>query len=194
MPDPEALQVYSAQHQNLTKALGRRLHGRYRDQRPGPAGPGRLDGTPDRRRGRLLTRRRVPHREQPGDDSRRAGGPAGRGRLRDPAAGPEGRGPLVQRLDLDRRPVNRARLQHARLAKADTPGVADGPAKPEWKDRWGCAAGGADFQSIVAGMLADQGEPKTADVARRTEGQREDPAEQHRHHEVGQRRRDATVA
>ncbi|HJQ87012.1 MAG TPA: extracellular solute-binding protein [Propionibacteriaceae bacterium] len=32
-----------------------------------------------------------------------------------------------------------------------------------WKDRWACAAGGADFQAIVAGMIADQGEAKTAD-------------------------------
>ena len=34
---------------------------------------------------------------------------------------------------------------------------------PSWKDRWACAAGGADFQAIVAGMIADQGEAKTAD-------------------------------
>ena len=33
---------------------------------------------------------------------------------------------------------------------------------PAWKDRWACAAGGADFQSIVAGMLAYQGEDKTS--------------------------------
>lgn len=30
-----------------------------------------------------------------------------------------------------------------------------------WQDRWGCAPGGADFQAIVAGMLAGQGEQKT---------------------------------
>ncbi len=51
----------------------------------------------------------------------------------------------------------------ARLAKADLPTSLMDLRTPEWKDRWGCAAGGADFQSIVAGMLADQGEPKTAD-------------------------------
>jgi iron(III) transport system substrate-binding protein len=33
---------------------------------------------------------------------------------------------------------------------------------PEWTDRWACAAGGADFQSIVAGLLADQGEAKAS--------------------------------
>ena len=34
--------------------------------------------------------------------------------------------------------------------------------RPEWKDRWGCGASGADFQAIVAGMLADQGEEDEA--------------------------------
>lgn len=31
-----------------------------------------------------------------------------------------------------------------------------------WDGRWGCAPGGADFQAIVAGMLADRGEQETA--------------------------------
>ncbi|MFC8796655.1 iron ABC transporter substrate-binding protein [Promicromonospora sp. NPDC057138] len=34
-------------------------------------------------------------------------------------------------------------------------------ASPEWAGRWGAAPGGADFQAIVAGMLSDQGEQKT---------------------------------
>lgn len=34
-------------------------------------------------------------------------------------------------------------------------------ASPEWAGKWGAAPGGADFQAIVAGMLADQGEDKT---------------------------------
>lgn len=33
--------------------------------------------------------------------------------------------------------------------------------QPEYKDKWGAGATGADFQAIVAGMLADQGEAKT---------------------------------
>jgi iron(III) transport system substrate-binding protein len=49
----------------------------------------------------------------------------------------------------------------AKLAKADLPKSLMDLAAPEWKDRWGCAPGGADFQAIVAGMLADQGEGKT---------------------------------
>ena len=34
---------------------------------------------------------------------------------------------------------------------------------PEYKDQWGAGATGADFQAIVAGMLAEEGEKKTAD-------------------------------
>ncbi|WP_043498444.1 extracellular solute-binding protein [Georgenia sp. SUBG003] len=35
-------------------------------------------------------------------------------------------------------------------------------AGPEWAGRWGAAPGGADFQAIVAGMLADRGEDETS--------------------------------
>lgn len=34
-------------------------------------------------------------------------------------------------------------------------------ADPRWEGRWGAAPGGADFQAIVAGMLADRGETET---------------------------------
>ncbi|MFV0461435.1 MAG: iron ABC transporter substrate-binding protein [Actinomycetales bacterium] len=34
-------------------------------------------------------------------------------------------------------------------------------ADPQWKGRWGAAPGGADFQAIVAGMLATQGRDAT---------------------------------
>jgi iron(III) transport system substrate-binding protein len=51
----------------------------------------------------------------------------------------------------------------SKLPKADLPKSLMDLAAPEWKDRWGCAPGGADFQAIVAGMLAGQGEQKTKD-------------------------------
>ena len=51
----------------------------------------------------------------------------------------------------------------AKLPKADLPKSLMDLADPEWKDRWGCAPGGADFQAIVAGMLAGQGEQKTTE-------------------------------
>ena len=34
-------------------------------------------------------------------------------------------------------------------------------AEPRWEGRWGAAPGGADFQAIVAGMLAERGETET---------------------------------
>ncbi|QCU78244.1 extracellular solute-binding protein [Citricoccus sp. SGAir0253] len=34
-------------------------------------------------------------------------------------------------------------------------------ADPEWAGKWGAAPGGADFQAIVAGMLAERGEEET---------------------------------
>lgn len=34
-------------------------------------------------------------------------------------------------------------------------------AAPEWAGKWGAAPGGADFQAIAAGMLADRGEDET---------------------------------
>ncbi|WP_432945682.1 iron ABC transporter substrate-binding protein [Kribbella sp. CA-253562] len=49
----------------------------------------------------------------------------------------------------------------AKLTKADLPKSLMDLAGSQWKDRWGCAPGGADFQAIVAGMLAGQGEQKT---------------------------------
>ena len=51
----------------------------------------------------------------------------------------------------------------SKLPKTELPKSLVDLAAPEWKDRWGCAPGGADFQAIVAGMLAGQGEQKTKD-------------------------------
>lgn len=50
----------------------------------------------------------------------------------------------------------------AALVEQDLPASLMDLSRPEWKDRWACAAGGADFQSIVAGMLASQGEARTS--------------------------------
>jgi iron(III) transport system substrate-binding protein len=49
----------------------------------------------------------------------------------------------------------------SQLPAADLPASVMDLSSPEWRDRWGCAPGGADFQAIVAGMLADQGDDKT---------------------------------
>ncbi|MGA4670149.1 iron ABC transporter substrate-binding protein [Propionibacteriaceae bacterium Y1923] len=48
------------------------------------------------------------------------------------------------------------------ITEAELPSSMMDLADAAWKDRWGCAPGGADFQAIVAGMLADRGEEQTA--------------------------------
>jgi iron(III) transport system substrate-binding protein len=48
------------------------------------------------------------------------------------------------------------------IGEADLPASMMDLADPAWDGRWGCAPGGADFQAIVAGMLADRGEAETA--------------------------------
>ena len=47
------------------------------------------------------------------------------------------------------------------IAEADLPDSIMELAEPEWAGRWGGAPGGADFQAIVAGMLAERGEVET---------------------------------
>ncbi|TCN41793.1 iron(III) transport system substrate-binding protein [Kribbella orskensis] len=51
----------------------------------------------------------------------------------------------------------------SKLPEADLPKSLMDLAGPEWKDRWACAPGGADFQAIVAGMLAAQGDQQTTE-------------------------------
>ncbi len=48
------------------------------------------------------------------------------------------------------------------LTEQDLPASLMDLSAPSWRDRWACAAGGADFQSIVAGMLAGEGEAPTS--------------------------------
>ena len=47
------------------------------------------------------------------------------------------------------------------ISEGELPASMMDLADPAWADRWGCAPGGADFQAIVAGMLADRGEEET---------------------------------
>lgn len=50
----------------------------------------------------------------------------------------------------------------ASISEDDLPSSIMELARPEWAGRWGGAPGGADFQAIVAGMLAERGEAETA--------------------------------
>nr|WP_255622561.1 iron ABC transporter substrate-binding protein [Tessaracoccus sp. OS52] len=48
------------------------------------------------------------------------------------------------------------------ISESELPASMMDLADESWDGRWGCAPGGADFQAIVAGMLADRGEEETA--------------------------------
>ncbi|MCA0296089.1 MAG: extracellular solute-binding protein [Actinobacteria bacterium] len=50
----------------------------------------------------------------------------------------------------------------AQISADELPSSIMDLASPEWAGRWGGAPGGADFQAIVAGMLAERGESETA--------------------------------
>jgi iron(III) transport system substrate-binding protein len=50
----------------------------------------------------------------------------------------------------------------SKIKEADLPTSIMDLQKPEWKGRWGAAAGGADFQAIVSAILETQGEAKTS--------------------------------
>ena len=49
----------------------------------------------------------------------------------------------------------------SQISEADLPASLMDLGAEGWDGRWGCAPGGADFQAIVAGMLADRGEEET---------------------------------
>ncbi|SDC01174.1 iron(III) transport system substrate-binding protein [Raineyella antarctica] len=48
-----------------------------------------------------------------------------------------------------------------KISEADLPKSMMDLADPKWAGKWGAAPGGADFQAIVAGMLAERGEQQT---------------------------------
>ena len=50
----------------------------------------------------------------------------------------------------------------SKITEAELPKSIIDLQDPKWKDKWGAAAGGADFQAIVSAILATQGETKTA--------------------------------
>jgi iron(III) transport system substrate-binding protein len=48
-----------------------------------------------------------------------------------------------------------------KIAEADLPKSIMDLEQPQWKGKWGAAAGGADFQAIVSAILETQGEART---------------------------------
>jgi iron(III) transport system substrate-binding protein len=162
VPDPGALQVYSSQHQNVTRAWADAFtaktgvavqirqgqdasmgHQIVAEGKSSPADVFLTENSPAmtlvERAGLLAPVNEATRRQVPGTASPSSGawtGIAARSTV------------LVYNT--------------AALTEQDLPGSLMDLSGPEWKERWACAAGGADFQSIVAGMLAGQGEARTS--------------------------------
>ena len=162
VPDPEALQIYSSQHQNVTEAWAKAF----------------TDATGIRTQVRAGKDSSMGHQivqegeASPADVFLTENSPAMT---------------VVERAGL-LAPVDEATLAQVRegmtpstgewtaiaarstvlcwnpsqIAEGDLPASMMDLADPAWDGRWGCAPGGADFQAIVAGMLADRGEAETA--------------------------------
>lgn len=161
-PDPDALQIYSSQHDNLTKAWAKGFEeqsGIATQIRPGK----------DASMGHMIVEEGT---ESPADVFLTENSPAMTlVEQNDLLAG-------VDASTLDLVPENRrpssgdwtsvaARstvlvYNPGQIAEEDLPESLMDLQKPEYKGRWGVGATGADFQAIVAGMLADKGEEKTA--------------------------------
>ncbi|AXH96559.1 extracellular solute-binding protein [Ornithinimicrobium avium] len=162
VPDPEALQIYSSQHQNVTEAWARAF----------------TDATGIKTQVRSGTDSSMGHMiVQEGDAS-----PADVFLTENSPAMT-----VVERAGM-LAPVEETTLEQVGEGRAPSSGMWTGiaarstvlvyntsmitPAElpasmmdlqdAAWAGRWGCAPGGADFQAIVAGMLVDRGEEETA--------------------------------
>ncbi|HET6987414.1 MAG TPA: extracellular solute-binding protein, partial [Kribbella sp.] len=159
--DPGSLQVYSAQHENLTKAwaeaftkaTGIKVQVRqgsdssmgHQIVEEGSASPADVFLTENSPAMTLVERNKML---APVEDATRAQVPA--------TLAPSSQAWISIAARSTVLVYNPSKLPEAELPKS-LMDLAD----PAWKDRWACAPGGADFQAIVAGMLAGQGEEKT---------------------------------
>ncbi len=162
VPDPEALQIYSSQHQNVTEAWAKAF----------------TDATGIRTQVRSGTDSSMGHMiVQEGDAS-----PADVFLTENsPAMTVVERAGMLAPVDpstLDQVGEGRAPssgmwtgiaarstvlvYNTGQITEAELPASMMDLQDAAWAGRWGCAPGGADFQAIVAGMLVDRGEQETA--------------------------------
>ena len=162
VPDPGALQVYSSQHQNVTRAWadaftattgtavqirqGQDASMGHQILAEGDSSPADVFLTENSPAMTLVERAGLL---APVDPATRRQLPVTAGPSSGDWAGIAARSTVLV-------------YNTAALAEQDLPASLMDLSGPEWKQRWACAAGGADFQSIVAGMLAGQGEARTS--------------------------------
>lgn len=162
-PDPDALQIYSSQHDNLTKAWAEGFEektGIKTQIRPGS----------DASMGHMIVEEGA---ESPADVFLTENSPAMTLVEQNDLLAPIDPETLALVPD-DRRPSSGSWTSVAarstvlvynpdEIAEEDLPESLMDLQKPEYKGTWGAGATGADFQAIVAGMLASEGEKATAE-------------------------------
>lgn len=161
-PDPDALQIYSSQHDNLTKAWAEGFEeqsGIATQIRPGK----------DASMGHMIVEEGA---ESPADVFLTENSPAMTLVEQNDLLAPVDDATLGLVPD-DRRPSSGEWTSVAarstvlvynpdEIAESDLPESLMDLQEPKYQGMWGAGATGADFQAIVAGMLADRGEAKTA--------------------------------
>ncbi|WEV78083.1 extracellular solute-binding protein [Janibacter cremeus] len=161
-PDPDALQIYSSQHDNLTQAWAEGFEeqsGIATQIRPGE----------DASMGHMIVEEGA---ESPADVFLTENSPAMTLVEQNDLLAPVDDSTL-ELVPKDRRPSSGNWTSVAarstvlvynpdEIAESELPESLMDLQKPEYQGMWGAGATQADFQAIVAGMLADQGEEKTA--------------------------------
>lgn len=159
--DPDALQIYSSQHDNLTKAWAdgfTQKTGIKTQVRPGK----------DSSMGHQIVREGA---KSPADVFLTENSPA-MTLVEDSKLLAPIDAKTLEQVPENRRPSSGDWTSVAarstvlvynpdKVSEKDLPASLMDLQDPRYKDQWGAGATGADFQAIVAGMLADQGEDKT---------------------------------
>ena len=161
VPDPEALQIYSSQHEGVTQA--------WADAFTEATGiPTQIRRGTDSSMGHQIV---AEGEASPADVFLTENSPAMTVVERAGLLAPVAQETLAQ-VPEDRAPSSGDWTAIAarstvlcwnpeQISEEELPASMMDLADPAWEGRWGCAPGGADFQAIVAGMLADRGEEET---------------------------------
>lgn len=162
-PDPEALQIYSAQHENVTQAWadafteatgvktqirsGQDSSMGHQIVQEGESSPADVFLTENSPAMTVVQRAGMLAKVDPATQEMLPGGLIPSSQDWVPIAARST--VLVYNTDL----ISQDELPASMMDLADS----------QWDGRWGGAPGGADFQAIVAGMLEEEGEPATRD-------------------------------
>lgn len=161
-PDPEALQIYSSQHDNVTKAWADAFTEKTGTKTQIRAGKDSSMGHQiieegDASPADVFLTENSPAMTLVADAGLLAPVESSTMKLVDPERRPSGDewAPIAARSTV-------LIYNTDMLSEKDLPKSLMDLQEPRYKDQWGAGATGADFQAIVAGMLDDKGEEQTA--------------------------------